>query len=169
METKIYISLLGKHHCTSVIVNGMSKRIEFSGALVNANGTLTTSNKDLQDAIEKSTVYGRHFVLLKKLPLPQEKPGINVGKLVNGTTDTEIIKEAGLQKGQEVIEEPPVVIVPVLDPPTSPIKSLTFKTTNQAQEFFGKEHNIPKTKIRTHAEIIAKGQELGYEIILSKD
>lgn len=172
MAVKVYISLKGQLHFTSIQVEGKSKRIQFSGAEGDSNGTYTTGKESEQKAIESSPLFGKHYKLLKAYKDTTEKKGIvGPGTIVNGPVSSEVYKDAGLVEGEKTeVVSPVIEEIPEALPEGRSPKSLVFRTTNEAQEFLGKgPYNVPKSKLRTYADIIAKGAELGLSISFSKE
>jgi len=170
--TKTYISLLGQHHATSIYINGVEKRIVFSGAEGDTNGIFTTGKIEEQEAIEKNPSFNKRYALYKEYKDPVGISG--PGTLVNKSLTSEDLKEAGMILGipaKEVakigkITNHPAVAVP--EPIKEKPNTKTFKTTNEAQEFFMTEYNIPKNKMRTYTEIRKVGADNGLEIIFQK-
>jgi len=173
MDTKIYISLIGQSHYTTITIGNKDKRIHFSGAERDENGTYTTGNIAEQKGIEESKGFGKKFKLLKVLDdnPKAETPMIGPGVLVNGVLDAEALIKNNMS----------AVVSPLLDaikdtpekeadPIKAGLQQISFRNIIQAQEYFGKEpYKVPKSKIRTQPEIQAKGVEFGFNVIFSKD
>lgn len=67
---KIYQTRLG-NLCTSVVVNGVSRRVQFY-ARDGVNGLFSTADEALQRALEQSRGYGRRFTLFE-VPRPETR------------------------------------------------------------------------------------------------
>jgi len=167
--TKVYISLLGQNHSTAIYVNGVRKRITFSGSEGEMNGIYTTGKADEQKAIEISPGYGKAFAIHKVYndsPIGNKPDVVGPGKLVNGPISTETLLDNNLIDGQKPIQD---IIEDVVDDPKENVM-MVFKSVNEAQALLTKApYNVVKTKIRTTADIVAKGLELGLDITFNKE
>ncbi len=167
MAVKVYISLIGQSHFTTITVNGRDLRIHFSGAERDENGTFTTGKKEEQDGIESASGYGKAFKLLKVLT--SEKTENVVPQKVEIISDVLNVEEQAREKIiQKVIQNTPVT--EINNAKGSKPKELIFRTIIQAQEYLAKDpFNVPKSKIRTQSEIQSKGLEFGLSISFNKD
>ena len=149
------------------MVKGVRKRITFCGSEGDMNGIYTTRDLDIQKAIETSPGYGKAYKLHKVFGDDgvQKTGMIGPGNLVPGMVTAEV-----LSKNKIIVESKSIaeVIDGVVDP-TGKIQKV-FRSVNEAQELLTKApYNIPKTRIRTTAEVIAQGELLGLEIIFNRD
>jgi hypothetical protein len=167
MAVKVYISLIGQSHFTTIKVNGRDKRIHFCGAERDENGTITTGNKEEQEGIESAPGYGKAFTLSKILSgETQENTAPQKVEIISEELNIEeLAREKIIQK---VIQNTPVTEIG--DIKGKKPKELVFRTIIQAQEYLAKEpFNMPKSKIRTQSEIQTKGLEFGLSISFNKD
>lgn len=167
--TKVYISLLGHNHSTAIYIKGVRKRITFSGSEGETNGIYTTGNTEEQKAIETNPGYGKAFTVHKVYNdgATVKKEGIvGPGKLVNGPISTEKLLENNLIVGQTPVKD----IIEDLEDDHKDTKKVVFKSVNEAQALLTKApYNIVKTKLRTTADIIARGLDLGLDISFNKE
>lgn len=103
-KVKIYQSLIGQKHNTTVVVNGQDMRIEFSDAEGDANGIYTTTLPEVQAGIESNPAFNKRYRLLKEYG--DDRKGMDgPGILVHGATTGEVLREANLLKGQDAPKE----------------------------------------------------------------
>lgn len=102
-KVKIYQSLIGQKHNTTVVVNGQDMRIEFSDAEGDAKGIYTTTLPEVQAGIESNPAFNKRYRLLKEYG--DDRKGMDgPGILIHGATTGEVLREANLLKGQDAPE-----------------------------------------------------------------
>lgn len=166
-QVKVYISLIGQNHATSINIDGIDKRIVFSGAEGDMNGTYTTGDTKEQEAIESNPAFNKRYGLHKTYDdrIANEGDGkasglVGPGIAVNGSVNSEVLVNANIIESEK----------PLDDTGAESGTNMVFKNINEAQSMLSEEpYNVPKSKIRTSAEIIAKGVELGLNIEFRKD
>lgn len=89
---------------TSVVVNGKTVALEFSGGDFVTNGVFIVSDKALQEAIESSPSYGVKYRLKETLGVKNGMVG--PGTPVQGTLGTEDLRKANLLAGQSANAAP---------------------------------------------------------------
>lgn len=98
-KVKIYQSLIGQKHNTTVVVNGQDMRIEFSDAEGDAKGIYTTTLPEVQAGIESNPAFNKRYRLLKEYG--DDRKGMDgPGILIHGATTGEVLREANLLAGQ---------------------------------------------------------------------
>lgn len=177
IKVKVYISLIGQNHSTTITVNGIDKRITFSGAEGDINGTYTTGNIDEQKAIEDNSAFNKRYKLHK---VYNDTPSLGVrnnakyGIIGPGTSVGESLTAEHLIKNG-IIEEsgipsPPNKIDNLVPEMNTDLNVVVFKTVNEAQAFLAQSpYNVPKSKIRTTADIITIGSEFNLNIEFRKE
>lgn len=193
-KVKVYQSLIGQIHHTSVKVDGKEVNITFSGADGDNKGTLTTIDEKLQKAIESDPAFNIRFKFVKEYG-DSNKGMVGPGQIIQGLLTGDKLSGKGLLVGEDTnktdAESTGNVPIPENDGEgnaevtgadnadntgtgdtgsENADKTKTFKTLNEAQEFFCAEpYNITKSSIRTTNAVIEAGKKLGIEVIFSRE
>lgn len=164
---KIYQCIADNKLVTIINTPSGKRRIEFSGGDSNFKGTFTTSEKALQDAIEKSPAYNRTYTLHRVvMPHGEEKlpSKINMDKI--NKQSNPVPKAIETAKKEQAAAPVKAKVEPEKPKGKAP---LVFRTINEAQTYFtAPPYNIPKNALRSSAMIIQKAASLGVTVDFQK-
>ena len=182
-KVKVYQSLIGQIHHTSVKVDGKEVNITFSGADGDNKGTLTTIDEKLQKAIESDPAFNIRFKFVKEYG-DSNKGMVGPGQIIQGPLTGDKLSGKGLLVGEDT-NKANNAPKPEADSQGSEKEDISgagdtgrenadktkkFKTLNEAQEFFCAEpYNVTKSSIRTIDAVIEAGKILGIEVIFSRE
>lgn len=99
-KVKVYQSLIGQIHHTSVKVDGKDVNITFSGADGDNKGTLTTIDEKLQKAIESDPAFNIRFKFVKEYG-DSNKGMVGPGQIIQGPLTGDKLSGKGLLVGED--------------------------------------------------------------------
>lgn len=142
---KIYQSILDKNLSISIDVKGYAERINFSGGDENSNGIYATNNPAIQNALESSHLFNSLY-RIKENYSKNKTPLAGPGVAIEGTVTKESLVGTGVL--DTIQKEVPAIEITEGETP------VVFTNIADAQEYFLKNYEVPKYKLRTSKQVL---------------